>query len=445
MKLCPFCKTQNESDAKFCTNCGHKFESKILDSTPVLHDSVAEKNISQKPVNKKLLNKVVSSFKQIGTFIKEKFKSKKFVARFSITATVAIALIIICSVVLYRPNPESVTLSSGYKTIDIKDNTELQLNISPAKFSSKSFQCISSNTKVATASFDKQTNEIKICPHSEGTTVIKIKYTSIHGHSVASNEVTYAVIDKTAKAKQAAAVDQQIASIGKPSLKHAQLITKASNSYLDLTDYAKGLVKNKSTLDAAEEALSKEAAVAAQPVIKSIDSLGTVDKNSATKISAARTLYNSLPDAVKSSVSNYDTLVSAESSLKAIQDKEKQKAAEAKEISNFKASCSSYSYKSIARDPDTYNGKNAKFTGKVVQVMDDLTDVVLRVNVTKDEYGIWTDTVYVTYSNANTSSRILENDVITMYGTLNGLETYTSTLGASITIPSFDAKYIDIQ
>lgn len=43
MKLCPFCKTQNESDAKFCTKCGHKFESKILDSTPVLHDSVAEK------------------------------------------------------------------------------------------------------------------------------------------------------------------------------------------------------------------------------------------------------------------------------------------------------------------------------------------------------------------------------------------------------------------
>ena len=41
--------------------------------------------------------------------------------------------------------------------------------------------------------------------------------------------------------------------------------------------------------------------------------------------------------------------------------------------------------------------------------------------------------------------RIIEGDIITLYGKLNGLKTYTSILNSSITIPYINAFYIEIE
>ena len=109
--------------------------------------------------------------------------------------------------------------------------------------------------------------------------------------------------------------------------------------------------------------------------------------------------------------------------------------------------CETYTYKEIARYPDDYNGKYARFEGEVVQVMENTffgkTTYTLRVNVTYDTYW-YTDTVYVTYTPAAGEGRILEDDIIAMYGKLTGTVTYETVLGSSITIPSFEAKYIDL-
>lgn len=121
----------------------------------------------------------------------------------------------------------------------------------------------------------------------------------------------------------------------------------------------------------------------------------------------------------------------------------------AEEIKNeYKEQCQSYGYKDIARQPDNYVGKKAKFRGKVIQVSEGIINskkVTLRVDVTQGEYGWWDDTVYVTYTYKSGEPKILEDDIINMYGTLEGSETYVSVLGANITIPSFKAKYIDIE
>lgn len=42
-------------------------------------------------------------------------------------------------------------------------------------------------------------------------------------------------------------------------------------------------------------------------------------------------------------------------------------------------------------------------------------------------------------------ARILEDDIITIYGELTGEKTYTTVMGASMTIPSFSASYVDIE
>mgnify|MGYP002647372082 CR=1 FL=1 len=109
----------------------------------------------------------------------------------------------------------------------------------------------------------------------------------------------------------------------------------------------------------------------------------------------------------------------------------------------YKAMCNSYSYDEIARDPDLYIGETAHFTGEVIQVLEDGNYVDLRVNITQGYY-LWEDTIYVTYERLGAESRILEGDIVELYGEMGDIITYESALGTNITLPHLNAKYIDI-
>ena len=112
----------------------------------------------------------------------------------------------------------------------------------------------------------------------------------------------------------------------------------------------------------------------------------------------------------------------------------------------YKANCESVPYIDLSRNPNNYVGQNAVFTGQVVQVQENGNAVTLRINVTKDKYGIWDDTCYIDYQWKDSSeSRILENDIVTVYGTIKGIKSYTAVLGNQISIPHIAAEYIDIQ
>lgn len=110
----------------------------------------------------------------------------------------------------------------------------------------------------------------------------------------------------------------------------------------------------------------------------------------------------------------------------------------------YKASCVSYSYDELARNPDSYVGQNIVFRGQVIQVLEDSGAVTMRVNVTEGSYGIWDDTVMAYYEYSEGESRILEDDIITMYGSFGGLYTYESVLGASITVPLMYVEVVEI-
>ena len=139
---------------------------------------------------------------------------------------------------------------------------------------------------------------------------------------------------------------------------------------------------------------------------------------------------------------------------KARQDKEAADKAEkerkaAEEKANYKNSCVVYKYDELARNPSAMKGKPVKVTGKVIQSMKSTygNSVTLRVNITKtgsSYYTYYTDTVYVTYTYPDSSAeRILEDDIITIYGDSTGETSYQSTLSGTVTIPSIDAKYIE--
>ena len=135
--------------------------------------------------------------------------------------------------------------------------------------------------------------------------------------------------------------------------------------------------------------------------------------------------------------------------------KEAEKAAaeakKAEEESTYKASCESIAYKDIARNPDNYIGKKVKFTGQVVQVQEDYSlfgsskSITIRLAVTKGTYGFWDDYVYCTYTYSDGESKILEEDIITIYGECKGDTSYISVLGSSVTLPEVAIKYLTID
>lgn len=89
-------------------------------------------------------------------------------------------------------------------------------------------------------------------------------------------------------------------------------------------------------------------------------------------------------------------------------------------------------YSQLARTPDGYLAKKVKFSGKVVQVMEDGDSVGIRLAVDGDYDNI----ILGTFDSSIISERILEDDYITVYGLSAGIYTYESTMGASISVPS---------
>ncbi len=112
---------------------------------------------------------------------------------------------------------------------------------------------------------------------------------------------------------------------------------------------------------------------------------------------------------------------------------------------DFKKSCSEVKYEDLARNPDNYKGQNLVFKGEVIQCEQSYgTSYFARVNVTVDEYGFYSDTIYVTFEIPEGEDKILEEDIVKLYGVCQGSETYTSIFGETITIPSLDAAYVEL-
>lgn len=118
------------------------------------------------------------------------------------------------------------------------------------------------------------------------------------------------------------------------------------------------------------------------------------------------------------------------------------------EINDYKKSCVTYEYKEVLRYPSIYKGKNAYWFGKIVQVVDKtFYSSIFRINVTCEKYSytdeyFCDDAIYVTYFG---DQSFIVDDMVKMWGSMDGTQTYTTVLGASVTIPKFDAQYIELQ
>ena len=110
----------------------------------------------------------------------------------------------------------------------------------------------------------------------------------------------------------------------------------------------------------------------------------------------------------------------------------------------YKNSASKYKYKDILRNPDAYKGKTAYFFGKVVQKVDSKTFRV-GVDCSKNRYAtsgyVCDNYIYVKYSGG---LNMLEDDIVKLWGDLDGTVTYETVLHNNLTIPSLNAKYAEL-
>ena len=161
--------------------------------------------------------------------------------------------------------------------------------------------------------------------------------------------------------------------------------------------------------------LKEEAAA----VTKAISSIGEVTLEKEKTISSVEQQYNALREDAKQYVTNYDILTTAKERISQLRASQ----TDAEKAQEYKSSCTAgYSY---------------------TEVSEGLGSTVMRVDVTQGKYS-WDDTLYVTYTPKDGESRILEDDIITIYGEMQPLKTYTTVMGASVSIPAIDAKYIEI-
>ena len=103
---------------------------------------------------------------------------------------------------------------------------------------------------------------------------------------------------------------------------------------------------------------------------------------------------------------------------------------------------SSYTYDQLARNPDTYIGKMAKISGKVLQV-GDAGDNYKYARVAKDSN--YDTVIFVTYDKSLLNFNILDDDIIDVYGICMGDYSYETVMRSTITIPWIAADIIELR
>lgn len=101
----------------------------------------------------------------------------------------------------------------------------------------------------------------------------------------------------------------------------------------------------------------------------------------------------------------------------------------------LKQNCKSNMYDDLARSPDKYKGTYVKFQCRILQIASEASSALYYSTYRAATKGRYDDVVYLCIDNYGSGVRILEDDTITIYGYYDGLLTYTTVLGASVTIP----------
>lgn len=156
------------------------------------------------------------------------------------------------------------------------------------------------------------------------------------------------------------------------------------------------------------------------------------ESNEASSAQKDTNKENSSEVAISSESSTSDSSAVNEELVKMLEESE----AANKDLSTYRTDVT---FENLARTPDNFQNEKIVLSGEVIQVMEDASETQLRLAVNENYDTI----VLVKYGKSIVQERILENDIITIYGFSNGLISYESTIGGTITIPAVTAYIIN--
>ena len=104
----------------------------------------------------------------------------------------------------------------------------------------------------------------------------------------------------------------------------------------------------------------------------------------------------------------------------------------------FKDQCKVVTYDELMRSEDALKGQDVTLKGTILQVVGENT---YRLAIDKPGESFSADAVLIRIP--SNSDRIIEDDVMIIYGTSMGFESYTGLLGQSVTVPYIYVAYYD--
>jgi hypothetical protein len=111
-------------------------------------------------------------------------------------------------------------------------------------------------------------------------------------------------------------------------------------------------------------------------------------------------------------------------------------------LAEIKSTAIQVPYDSLFRYNEKYVGGLIYFRGQVIQATSagGPDSYVLRVATRQTSYGSWfEDVIWVNY----VGPRVLEKDIVDVWGRVAGLRSYKAVLGQEVTIPEVDSLHLE--
>ncbi len=123
------------------------------------------------------------------------------------------------------------------------------------------------------------------------------------------------------------------------------------------------------------------------------------------------------------------------------EDERKAKEEAARQEEEAKGYETGITFDDISRSPEKYKGKKVKFSGYVLQVIEGYVTNSIRMSTN----GRYDDVILVDYKTSLVDVRLLEGDEVVVYGAFSGMETYTTVMGSSVTVPLVNADIMSLD
>lgn len=114
-----------------------------------------------------------------------------------------------------------------------------------------------------------------------------------------------------------------------------------------------------------------------------------------------------------------------------------------KSIDEIKQEAITIAYDELFRNNEKYIGTTIYFKGQILQIQEISTNsYILRVATKESSIGSYfEDVIFVNYK----GKRLLEGDIIELWGKVKGLKSYTAVLGNEVTIPEVNALHVELS